>query len=631
MASGDAVVGALRVVLGLDTGALEDGIKKATSSLGSFGKAVGTIATGIGLEHAFEKGLEIAKEFFEFVIQGFERIDQIGKTAQKTGLDIEQFSGLSVAARLADTDMTSLANTLGKLSKNMADTAKGTGEAQDTFRALGINVTDSSGKLKSAGDVLGEIADKFQSADNGATKVAASITLLGRGGKELIPLLNDGSHGIQEMTEAAKNMGLVISKDTFQATQKFNDNLKLIKLAGEGMINMLIAGLIPALSRWSDVIGDTVKTGDLQRAVIERTISVIKEFVILVNQAIVADQLLGQAFNELIRAITSFPDIEASREALNNMNEIIKTMPEAMGKARDEITRLFVVISGGAKATSELAGPLSEFQKAMQKMALDTDALVGKFGEIPPRLIDMAIQFKLIDESGNTIKGKSADMDLLTDSLLKFNAAQLVNETQDPFAKLGLQIEGLNLLFDQGKISVQTYFTAIAVGVADSLGKVNQSLSFIQSGFGELAKSNKEFAIAAKAVGIAQALINTYVAATKALTAAPPPFNYALAAATVVAGLGFVAKASAQQFAAGGSFKVPGGVSGVDTTTIPLSLAAGEQVDITPAGQVGRTGAQEIVLTGIKPKDMFTGEMLRGLFDSLNNGMADGYKLKVAT
>ncbi|KRP85835.1 hypothetical protein AOQ72_04115 [Bradyrhizobium yuanmingense] len=48
-------------------------------------------------------------------------------------------------------------------------------------------------------------------------------------------------------------------------------------------------------------------------------------------------------------------------------------------------------------------------------------------------------------------------------------------------------------------------------------------------------------AATAKAFGIIEATINTYTAFTKALAAAPPPFNYALAAGTLAAGLAKVA------------------------------------------------------------------------------------------
>lgn len=53
---------------------------------------------------------------------------------------------------------------------------------------------------------------------------------------------------------------------------------------------------------------------------------------------------------------------------------------------------------------------------------------------------------------------------------------------------------------------------------------------------------NKELAAIGKAAAITTASQDTYVAATKALSSSPPPFNYILAAAVVAAGLANVAK-----------------------------------------------------------------------------------------
>ena len=61
---------------------------------------------------------------------------------------------------------------------------------------------------------------------------------------------------------------------------------------------------------------------------------------------------------------------------------------------------------------------------------------------------------------------------------------------------------------------------------------------------------NKELAAIGKAAGIAQASIDTYAAANKALASAPPPFNFVLAGAVVAAGLANVARIAS--FAQGG-------------------------------------------------------------------------------
>lgn len=65
--------------------------------------------------------------------------------------------------------------------------------------------------------------------------------------------------------------------------------------------------------------------------------------------------------------------------------------------------------------------------------------------------------------------------------------------------------------------------------------------------FEALGEQNKGFFQAMKAFAIAEAIINTYQGATKALATYPPPFNFIAAAATVASGLAQVATIRAQQ------------------------------------------------------------------------------------
>ena len=74
--------------------------------------------------------------------------------------------------------------------------------------------------------------------------------------------------------------------------------------------------------------------------------------------------------------------------------------------------------------------------------------------------------------------------------------------------------------------------------------------------FSDLAQVNKKFARAAKIAAIAEATINTYVGATKALASYPPPFNFIAAAAVVASGFAQVAAIRAQPMQRGGALGV---------------------------------------------------------------------------
>jgi len=70
--------------------------------------------------------------------------------------------------------------------------------------------------------------------------------------------------------------------------------------------------------------------------------------------------------------------------------------------------------------------------------------------------------------------------------------------------------------------------------------------------FSGIAQNNKKLFALNKALSIAQAIMNTSEAATVAYKSYPPPLNFAMAAATVAAGLGHVAQIKAQSFDGGG-------------------------------------------------------------------------------
>ena len=96
----------------------------------------------------------------------------------------------------------------------------------------------------------------------------------------------------------------------------------------------------------------------------------------------------------------------------------------------------------------------------------------------------------------------------------------------------------------------------------------------------ELASSkNSELKAIGKAAALADAYMNTYAAADKALASAPPPFSYALAAATITVGLENVSKILAAE-----------GGADMDVSSPTLFLAGErgtEHVEITPASQNG--------------------------------------------
>lgn len=118
-----------------------------------------------------------------------------------------------------------------------------------------------------------------------------------------------------------------------------------------------------------------------------------------------------------------------------------------------------------------------------------------------------------------------------------------------------------------------------------------KQLAGAQQFFGNLAglsrSKNRELAAIGKAAAVTQATIDGVLAVQKALASAPPPANYALAAAVGVAAAANVAQILSTNlgFQTGGSFVV-GGSGGPDSQLVAFRATPGEKVTVARPEQV---------------------------------------------
>lgn len=255
----DSVIGALRVVLGADTAALDRGLKDSQASLADFGSSV-----GIGMAAVAAAVAAAAFSILGSVKSVINSADQLNSLSQSVGVSVEELSKLGYAASLSGVGIEQLGNTLGKLTKAMSSAAsEGAGPAAQAFTALSISVKNQDGTLKSSSDVLGEIADKFATYRDGAAKTALAIALFGEAGTRLIPMLNQGRDGLSDLGKEAEGFGLVLDKRTTMAAAAFHENLKKLDAINQGLYTTIAAKLLPSLEALSSQYLESSKSSDL--------------------------------------------------------------------------------------------------------------------------------------------------------------------------------------------------------------------------------------------------------------------------------------------------------------------------------------------------------------------------------
>jgi hypothetical protein len=173
--------------------------------------------------------------------------DKMNDLSQSTGVSVEALARFKKAAATSGTDIDSVAKAMVKLSKSMLEASVGNKQQAAAFKALGVNVKDSTGQLKTADAVTLEIANKFKQMPDGVAKTALSLKLFGKAGAEMIPLLNMGGDAIDKLS-------VKMTTAFAQKADAYND--KLAALSGKvGALGAdLLILLLPALDKITDAV-----------------------------------------------------------------------------------------------------------------------------------------------------------------------------------------------------------------------------------------------------------------------------------------------------------------------------------------------------------------------------------------
>jgi hypothetical protein len=195
--------------------------------------------------------------------------DETAKLAQKIGTTTEQVAGLQLAFRQSGMEAGAVQGAMAKLSKQIA-------EGGEALKAMEISNRNADGSLKNTRQALGEVADKFASYKDGAGKAALALSLFGKSGTDMIPLLNGGAAALAEFDRVASELGLTIDERTAKSAENFNDTLDLIGQSTQGVARRVAADLLPTLNALAGQFFRTLTEGDRLKRVAEGISTVMR-------------------------------------------------------------------------------------------------------------------------------------------------------------------------------------------------------------------------------------------------------------------------------------------------------------------------------------------------------------------
>ena len=346
------------------------------SKLGGAAKSVAKVVTGLMVAVT-----AAAAAFVALGKKAFDALDDVGKTADRTGIAAEKIQALRLAAVESGASVEDLNKGLEKFAKNIGDVVvKGTGEATYALDRMGIQLRNNSGHLKTNDQLLKEVVEGIGKLGQESERASILQSMFGRAGIKMNQVFGEGAEAFDAWIQKAEEMGFVVSGKTIKAVESFNDRFSELQFIASGLVNQTFAALSPMLdtliTNFRDWIIEINKTkgglADLGKAIagelVEGLATVIETFGSVIKW-----------FKETSLWITHISD---SIKALGNLNplEIFKDFQRINQEYQDGLKKLTDYDAG----TKSLADAL----RALFKNSTDAKGGIDGVGDSTDNLTD---------------------------------------------------------------------------------------------------------------------------------------------------------------------------------------------------------------------------------------------------
>lgn len=199
-------------------------------------------------------GIAIQSSLSSLVSQG----DELDKASQAAGVSVENLQQLRYAAGMSGIEADKLADAFKEVNNALGEGKEG--EKAKIFEKLGISITDATGKFKTADQLLIESADSFAKLGSDQERAILAMKLFGEEGKNLVPLLKQGSDAVREQMKEHDALGATLGGDTVKAAAEFNDQMSRVGTLLEGLKHSFAEMFLPSAKLVVDVFLELAKS-----------------------------------------------------------------------------------------------------------------------------------------------------------------------------------------------------------------------------------------------------------------------------------------------------------------------------------------------------------------------------------
>jgi hypothetical protein len=199
--------------------------------------AIGAVlAKGIGMvANAFTSAGRAA---LSYASSAANAVDQTNDLAQRLGMSVGALQALQMAAKLSGVE-----DATGALQKlTVAIGAAAESGKTEAFTKLGLDF--QALQSMSPEEQFKAVQSAIAGLATPAERAAAAVSLFGKSGVELLPLM---SQNLAEVEERMRRLGAIVGDDQVEAIGGMNDALDMVKATFDGIIGNVVGNLSPVV------------------------------------------------------------------------------------------------------------------------------------------------------------------------------------------------------------------------------------------------------------------------------------------------------------------------------------------------------------------------------------------------
>ena len=172
-------------------------------------------------------------------------IDSLQKLEDRLGASTEALSEYRYVAELSGVQFRTLTMGWQRMTRRIAEAAKGMGEAKGALKELGLSARELN--QLSPDQQFERIADAISKVGNQSDKVRLAMKLFDSEGVALLQTMKGGSEAMKAQREEAKKLGASIGGDLAEEAAKAKDALAKMDATVEALITRITSKALPVI------------------------------------------------------------------------------------------------------------------------------------------------------------------------------------------------------------------------------------------------------------------------------------------------------------------------------------------------------------------------------------------------